>query len=179
MTQSITPEVIAEIAARHELADNGDMEGEDWDTYVAFEDAHADRATLLLALAEAQAKIPALGDETAEDEAYKLGVRDGYQEAVQDIDLRTGGDGEYRWSTDPERSVPDPAEMIKRIVARLTEAQERAERAEAALKPFAAFALPRDFPQTDDRPVYGLDDTILTLGHFRRAAQTLKERNDG
>lgn len=54
------------------------------------------------------------------DEAYEIGKRDGYEEAVQDIDQRTGGDGEYRYCTDrdPERHTPGPVEMIQRIVDR-------------------------------------------------------------
>lgn len=62
-----------------------------------------------------------LAAERAEnDEAYELGKRDGYSEAVQEIDLKTGGDGEYRYCTDhdPERHTPDPASMIQRIVER-------------------------------------------------------------
>ncbi|WPM82758.1 hypothetical protein R5W60_16590 [Brucella pseudintermedia] len=79
------------------------------------------------------------------DEAYELGKRDGYSEAVQEIDLKTGGDGEYRYCTDhdPERHTPDPASMIQRIVERfetlntmesvseINEWKERAEKAEA------------------------------------------------
>lgn len=62
-----------------------------------------------------------LAAERAEsDEAYELGKRDGYSEAVQEIDLKTGGDGEYRYCTDhdPDRHTPDPASMIQRIVER-------------------------------------------------------------
>jgi hypothetical protein len=54
-----------------------------------------------------------------EEEAYELGKRDGYSEAVQDIDLLTGGDGEYRYSTlGGERHCPDPDTMKARIVQR-------------------------------------------------------------
>lgn len=61
-------------------------------------------------------------EETAEDEAYEIGKRDGYAQAVQDIDLRTGGDGEYRFCTDhdPDRHTPTPAHMIERIVDRFS-----------------------------------------------------------
>ncbi len=54
------------------------------------------------------------------DEVYELGKRDGYSEAVQQIDQLTGGDGEYRYCSDhdPERHTPGPAEMIQRIVDR-------------------------------------------------------------
>ena len=52
-----------------------------------------------------------------EDEAYEIGVRDGYEEAVQDIDLLTGGDGEYRYAFGgPRRHCPD-AETMKRNIA--------------------------------------------------------------
>lgn len=55
-----------------------------------------------------------------EDEAYELGKRDGYEEAVADIDVLTGGDGEYRFCTDhdPERHVPDVATMKAKIAER-------------------------------------------------------------
>ena len=55
------------------------------------------------------------------EEAYELGKRDGYEEAVQEIDQKTGGDGEYRHclgGADPDRHTPDPETMIQRIVDR-------------------------------------------------------------
>lgn len=59
-------------------------------------------------------------DESEED-AYQIGKRDGREEAIQEIDLATGGDGEYRYCTnyDPERHCPDPETMKARILARL------------------------------------------------------------
>lgn len=55
-----------------------------------------------------------------DEEMYQIGHRDGYSQAVQQIDRLTGGDGEYRYCTDhdPERHTPGPAEMIQRIVDR-------------------------------------------------------------
>ncbi len=55
-----------------------------------------------------------------DEEIYEIGVREGYERAVQEIDMKTGGDGEYRYCTDhdPERHTPGPAEMIQRIVDR-------------------------------------------------------------
>lgn len=55
-----------------------------------------------------------------DEEMYQIGVRDGYSQAVQQIDRLTGGDGEYRYCTDhdPDRHTPGPAEMIQRIVDR-------------------------------------------------------------
>lgn len=54
------------------------------------------------------------------DEAYEIGKRDGYEEAIQDIDRLTGGDGEYRYCTDhdPDRHTPDADTMKQRIVER-------------------------------------------------------------
>lgn len=54
------------------------------------------------------------------DEAYEIGKRDGYEEAVQTIDRLTGGDGGYRYCTnrDPDRHTPDAPAMIQRIVDR-------------------------------------------------------------
>ncbi len=48
-------ERVGEIRARHEAADNGDMEGEEWDTFSAFEEAHDDRAFLLSLLPKEKA----------------------------------------------------------------------------------------------------------------------------
>jgi hypothetical protein len=55
-----------------------------------------------------------------DDETYEIGKRDGYSDAVQQIDVLTGGDGEYRYCTDhdPDRHTPDPPTMIQRIVDR-------------------------------------------------------------
>lgn len=55
------------------------------------------------------------------DEAYEIGKREGYEQAVQEIDMQTGGDGVYRaclGGADPDRHMPDPATMIQRIVGR-------------------------------------------------------------
>ena len=65
-----------------------------------------------------------------DDDAYAIGFQDGYEKAVQDIDLRTGGDGEYFASTLPGRGCPDAGTMICRIVDRM---QERV-RAETAFQ---------------------------------------------
>ncbi len=53
-----------------------------------------------------------------DEETYKIGFDDGYSEAVQDIDRRTGGDGEYFASTIPGEGCPDPATMILKIADR-------------------------------------------------------------
>lgn len=57
--------------------------------------------------------------EREEEEAYEIGKRDGYSEAVQDLDLATGGDGEYKGS--PFGTVDVPA-MKARIIERCTDA---------------------------------------------------------
>lgn len=61
-----------------------------------------------------------------EEETYKIGYRDGYNEAVQDIDVLTGGDGEYRYCTDhdPDRHTPDAETMKQRIEERFDALQE-------------------------------------------------------
>lgn len=58
---------------------------------------------------------------TEAEEAHQLGKSDGYEEAVQDIDRLTGGDGEYVFSTIPGEGCPDPAAMKARIVARFAD----------------------------------------------------------
>lgn len=57
-----------------------------------------------------------------EEDAFNIGMRDGFSEAIQLMDLMTGGDGEYRYCTDhdPERHCPSPYEMAARILARFT-----------------------------------------------------------
>lgn len=60
---------------------------------------------------------------TDEEDTYKIGKRDGYEAAVQDIDHLTGGDGEYRVSSDdPDRHVPDAYAMKTKIVERFAAA---------------------------------------------------------
>ena len=68
--------------------------------------------------------IVKLGDYA--DSAYACGKRDGSAQAVQDIDLMTGGDGEYRVAVlfgggvDEDRHCPDPEAMKARIVERFS-----------------------------------------------------------
>jgi hypothetical protein len=52
-----------------------------------------------------------------EESYYEIGKRVGYEEAVQEIDVATGGDGEFYGSTLPGRGV-DAAAMKQRIVDR-------------------------------------------------------------
>lgn len=79
--------------------------------------AQADYAARILSALTTPADADLKADE---DAAYEIGKRDGYSEAVQQIDQLTGGDGEYRYCTDhdPDRHTPGPAEMVQRIVDR-------------------------------------------------------------
>lgn len=79
--------------------------------------AQADYERRILSALTDEARA-ALADEA--DEAYEIGKRDGYEKAVQEIDRRTGGDGEYRYCTDhdPDRHTPDAPVMIQRIADR-------------------------------------------------------------
>lgn len=72
---------------------------------------------VVMALAD-KAKRAYRDGNAPDQEPYDIGKRDGFEEAVQAIDTLTGGDGEYRASSDPERHTPDPKTMIRRIVAR-------------------------------------------------------------
>lgn len=73
-----------------------------------------------LATATAALSAPVPQEVEGEEETYELGKRDGWQDAVQCIDMLTGGDGEYRYCTDhdPEQHCPDPDTMIRNIVDR-------------------------------------------------------------
>lgn len=61
--------------------------------------------------------------EREEEEAYKIGISEGRQEMVRDIDLATGGDGEFRWSTEPDRHCPCEEAMKARVIERLHQAE--------------------------------------------------------
>lgn len=63
-----------------------------------------------------------------EDDAYEIGKRDGYEEAIQTLDLATGGDGEFRGSTIPGQTVDVPA-MQSRVLDRFSCARADAIRA--------------------------------------------------
>jgi len=75
----------------------------------AIVDRFADAALAIQPQAEAQ---PGVGED------YEIGKRDGYEEAVQDIDLLTGGDGEYVCAPGAgslEAHCPTPDHMKLRI----------------------------------------------------------------
>ncbi len=81
-----------------------------------------------------------------DDETYEIGKRDGREEAVQEIDRLTGGDGEYFYSTLPGRGCPGPADMIKNIADRFVTLRARAEKAEAEVARLVAL----EWRETDD-----------------------------
>lgn len=56
-------------------------------------------------------------DDNNDDEVYETGKRDGYEDAVQEIDVATGGDGEFVASTFPGATV-DVEAMKRRIIDR-------------------------------------------------------------
>lgn len=131
------------------------------------------------------------GVEAESEELQKLAEEEGYEKAVQLIDLQTGGDGEYRFCTDgdPERHTPDAPAMIARISERFEGISSRAGAAEAqvaalrlrvgelegALRPFEACA--SDY--LDVAP-----DTLAVLhthqlGELRRARTALSSLVEG
>jgi hypothetical protein len=64
---------------------------------------------------------PAPDVPSADEEAYNIGARDGYEAAVQDMDIMTGGDGEFvavLGCQDDERHCPDVDAMKARIALR-------------------------------------------------------------
>lgn len=63
------------------------------------------------------ATAPVSGRDAEDDETYEIGKRDGYEDAIQNLDLATGGDGEFKGSTIPGGTVDVPA-MQERIIAR-------------------------------------------------------------
>ena len=76
--------------------------------------------------------------------------------------------------------VGNPAQRV-RLMARLAALRARAERAEGALEPFAhpdLLKMTGGQCQGDDSPVYGRDNAVLKLGHFRAAARALAARGE-
>ena len=101
-----------------------------------------------------------------DEETYNTGKRDGYEQAVQDIDLLTGGDGEYRYCTNgnPERHTPDAAAMKARIAERFQPQTDALKIAREALEAFI------------DRFDGGARaDTEYVAGLVRNALEALKE----
>lgn len=60
-----------------------------------------------------------------EEKAYRIGKDEGYQDAVQEIDIATGGDGEFRFCLGgaSERHCPDAETMKARILDRFAARQ--------------------------------------------------------
>lgn len=56
-------------------------------------------------------------DIDSDNETYRIGKEDGYTAAIQELDLATGGDGEFRGSTFPGETVDVPV-MRQRIIDR-------------------------------------------------------------
>ena len=61
-----------------------------------------------------------------EDDIYEIGKRDGYEDAVQELDIFTGGDGEFKGSTLPGGTVDVPT-MMARVKARFGDAMSFAD----------------------------------------------------
>ena len=70
--------------------------------------------------------------EADDDETYEIGKRDGYESAIQELDLATGGDGEFYGSTFPGETV-DVSVMQQRIIARFAALEAKLEKAREAL----------------------------------------------
>lgn len=82
--------------------------------------AHPSEAT-----ADVEALFADLSLQTEADgeHTYELGKRDGYEDAVQTIDVETGGDGEFYGSTIPGRGVDVPT-MQENIVNRFEQLKQ-------------------------------------------------------
>jgi len=76
-----------------------------------------ERAAAVLRRTPEPTAVSEAADDT--DEVYELGKRDGYENAIQELDLATGGDGEFKGSTFPGETVDVPV-MKARIIERFT-----------------------------------------------------------
>ena len=81
------------------------------------EPEETDAAVGALYLIATRAVNAANGTDDGDEGVYQLGKRDGYMDAVQELDQETGGDGEFKGSTLPGGTVDVPV-MFNRIVER-------------------------------------------------------------
>lgn len=81
------------------------------------------------------------------------------------------------WFDKPCEAKPQPPSEVEALRAALSREKSRADRAEEALRPFAAFDPPRGCGTRDECVVYGSNVTgtmtEITVGDFRRARAAL------
>lgn len=67
-------------------------------------------------------KLEMTYSQTEVDEMLDIATRDGYESAVQDIDIATGGDGEFIYclGASSENHCPDVPSMKRRILGRFS-----------------------------------------------------------
>ena len=110
-----------------------EMVGDNWQMRRYARNIHAAQA----------AELEALRGEV--EETAEIAEQDGYSKAVQDIDVRTGGDGEYYASMMPGRGCETPQAMMANIVERFSEKEATISQLRArvaALEEAAAKVLP-------------------------------------
>lgn len=91
--------------------------------------------------------LPSTPDD--DDAAYEIGKRDGYEEAFQELDLATGGDGEFKASTLPGETV-DVLEMKARIMERFIATVPTPDDGKAAVEPCCPFCGRDPFHRVDN-----------------------------
>lgn len=87
---------------------------DEWDEQIASAPAPSDPAGAGGDLGELE-RLSAVR-EAEDEELYRIGKRDGREEAIQDVAGQLGLDDEYRWSTEPDRHQPGPDYMLRNIV---------------------------------------------------------------
>ncbi len=107
------------------------------------------------------ASAPVAGEDP--DATYHMGVYDGREETLQLIDVRTGGDGEYRGSTIPGETVDDKV-MERRIIERFTALKAENARLREGLEFYADEENHRSGPG---------DNLGLVAGDYGRRARAL------
>jgi len=126
-----------------------------------------DFALIRTALTEADA----LRARSAKDdeEMHDAGKSDGYESAVRDIDLRTGGDGEYRYCIGgpSDRHCPDAPAMIEKIVQRVDALRDRAAIEDEMVTALFAWMVERDIAP-DPCEEWHVDDVIASLALHER-----------
>ena len=168
---------VEEIEARHKAVD-GDLDISPMDDCELAD--HEDRAFLLSTIRALQAEV---GESKETEEIVYRGV---YEQAVQDIDLLTGGDGEFIAVIGADhdgRNCPDPAAMKARIQSRYEALVAKNERLREALKPFAnaemrgQSAHVTDAPRLDGRKVIHRIIEGDGFDAYNRAREALKDQS--
>lgn len=132
MTTTVSQEAREAAADLYLALDGGSVDPSDIAYANAVRTSRCDDCAAVQAFAKFEQSIRQQA-EREEEEAHKIGIDEGRQEMIREIDLATGGDGEFRYcmNGDPDRHCPDAeamkARVLDRFAARHRQSAERGE----------------------------------------------------